>query len=131
MTAAHLVEQFYRLLADRDRAGLRDILSPEVVVQYHAQPERFPWAGAFTGHDGFDTFLAAVGDHLEIVEAERLEPIATDSHVVVQTIGSWRLKRTGAIIRGAMCNIFRVEDEHIVRYEVYADTAAFHSAWVE
>jgi len=131
MSAVELVEEFYRLLAARDRSGLHEILSPDVVVQYHAQPGLFPWAGTFTGHDGFDTFLAAVGDHLEIVEAERLDPIATETHVVVQTIGAWRLTRTGTTIRGAMCNIFHIGETQIVAYEVYADTAAFQAAWVE
>jgi len=128
METADLIEDFYRLLAARDRVALHELLAPEIVVEYHAKELHLPWAGRFDGHDGFDEFLAAVGDHLEIVDADRQDPIATENHVVVQTAGTWRAKRTGAIIHGAMCNIFGVTNGRIVSYEVYADTAAFREA---
>ncbi|NNC80049.1 MAG: nuclear transport factor 2 family protein [Acidimicrobiales bacterium] len=128
MESAELVEDFYRLLAARDGVALHELLAPEIVVQYHAKESHLPWAGRFDGHDGFDEFLAAVGDRLEIVDANRHEPITTENHVVVQTTGTWRVKRTGAVIHGAMCNIFGVMNGKIVSYEVHADTASFREA---
>jgi len=125
---ARLVELFYTYLAARDRDALHQLLSPSIEVTYHAKAEHLPWAGTFEGRDGFDQFLAAVADRLEIVSAHRAEPIVGNTHVVVQTIGEWRVKATGRIVDGAMLNVFGFEDEQISRYEVYADTAAFQQA---
>ncbi len=128
MNSDQLVAQFYELLTARDIAGLNAILAQDVVVTYHATPGDLPWAGRFVGVQGFAQFLAIVGEHLEIVDAERQPPFGDDHHVVVATRGRWRVKATGAEVVGSMLNIFSIAGTLITGYEVYADTAAFAKA---
>lgn len=128
MRADGLVARFYELLAERDVDGLSALLANDVIVTYHATPGDLPWAGTFAGTEGFVEFLSIVGEHMEIIDAERQPAFGDEQRVVVATAGRWRVRATGAEVVGSMLNIFTVSDSLIGRYEVYADTAAFAKA---
>lgn len=123
--ALDTIEDYFRLLQQRDREGLRRLLSPGIRVRYYGPDGALPWIGEFHGLDGFDEFLGIIASHLDIVEVERLDTIADSRKVVVQSRGCWRSKTTGRDIYGSMINIFRVEAGRITGYEVYNDTLAF------
>ena len=127
-TTKQILESYYERLAARDQAGLRELLSPDVVVTYYAQPDQLPWAGIFNGHAGFDRFLQLVGSHVSIVEAHRSEPIVSNEHAVVRTVGTWKADATGKLVTGGMINVFTMLGGQISGYEVWADTAAFVEA---
>ena len=124
-TARDVIDDYYALLASRDRDGLLAVLSPDMTVAYNAPEGLFPWSGEFYGHTGFDRFLAVIAEHLEIVEIVQHRFISDSERVVVQCTGAWKVKATGHIVEGAMVNVFTVADGRITGYEVYADTAAF------
>ena len=125
MNTADIIDGFYAALAARDLDVLRELLSPEIVVTYHGQPEHFPWAGQFVGLGGFDQFVGSLAEHLEIASAERSEPIVDGDRAVVLTEGEWRVKVNDAIVRAGMANVFTVSNGQISRYDIYVDTAAF------
>ena len=125
---AEILSSYYERLAARDEAGLQELLSPDIVVTYYAQPDQLPWAGTFTGHDGFNRFLGIVSAHMSIVEADRSDPIVSNEHAVVRTTGTWRADATGKLVSGGMINVFTIVDGQISGYEVWADTAAFVEA---
>ena len=126
--ASSTIDRYYQALADRDRAALEELLHPDLVVVYHAQPEHFPWSGSFEGIDGFHEFLSRVAAVLDVVHVRRREPIEDDRFVVVPCEGRWRVRATGVDVVGSMLNLYAVDDGRITRYEVYADTAAFRDA---
>lgn len=119
------IEDYYRLLRERDRKGLLKMLAPDISVRFYGPEGSLPWVGEFTGAQGFEEFLNIIASHLDIVEIERLDSIADDRKVVVQSRGCWRSKTTGKNIYGDMINIFSVDHGKITRYEVYNDTLAF------
>lgn len=125
MDTRAVIDRYYERLAERDRDGLVELFAPEFIVTYHAQPGAFPWSGEFRGIDGFDTFLAAIAEQLEIVRVDKTAIVADDSRVVVQCDGHWRVKANGADVRGGMVNVFTVANGRITHYEVHADTQAF------
>ena len=119
------IERYYKLLAKRDIEGLHSILSPDVVVAYHAGEGRLPWAGRFEGIAGFDAFFGIVSSHCEVVSVERGDWIVEGNRVVVPCVGHWRIPATGADVRGSMLNIFTVNEGLVSGYDVHADTDAF------
>ena len=123
-----IIQQYYDALAARDREKLLSLLDPEIEVIYYGQPDQLPWAGTFSGIEGFDSFFKVIAQYLEIVEVQRLNTIASESQVVVQCKGIWQFKENGAQVHGAMVNVFTLNDQKLRLYEVYADTEAFHSA---
>ena len=123
-----IIQQYYDALAARDREKLLSLLHPEIEVIYYGQPEMLPWAGKFSGIEGFDSFFKVIAEHLDIVEVQRLNTISNESQVVVQCKGIWKYKKNGAQVHGAMVNVFTLKDQKLRLYEVYADTQAFHSA---
>ena len=126
-----IVEDFFRLLKQRDRDGLMRILSPDIVVRYYGPEGALPWVGEFSGVAGFDQFLGIIAAHLDIVEVERLYTMADDQKVMVQSRGCWRSKSTGKDIHGNMINVFTVDQDRITAYEVYNDTLAFARGMTE
>ncbi|MGY9074109.1 MAG: nuclear transport factor 2 family protein [Acidimicrobiales bacterium] len=126
--ARDVIDRYFSLLAARDRDGLLEVLSPEIVVTYHGQDVRLPWAGRYEGVDGFDEFLGIVAAHFEVVNVDRSAYIADGDQVVVQCQGTWLAKPTGREINAGMVNVFSVDAGRISGYEVYADTEAFAHA---
>lgn len=123
-----VIDRYYDLLAQRDREGLSEVLSHDIVVTYWGQEGQLPWAGTFDGIDGFWTFLGSVSEHLDIVEVERLRVVADDEAVIIACRGQWRVKASGHVVKAGMVNVFVVSNGRISAYDLYVDTAAFVSA---
>jgi len=51
------VRSIYDAFARRDLDTIRAALAEDVLIE---QPETLPWGGRYNGHDGFNTFLAAL-----------------------------------------------------------------------
>ena len=126
-----VIDQYYQNLKNRDRDGLLKLLSNNITVIYYGQDNQLPWAGTFNGIPGFDEFFSIIAHHLEIVNVQQEDFICNGNKVVVQCNGCWKVKKSGSLIKGGMVNVFTVEEEQIIQYEVYADTAAFASAMKE
>ena len=123
-----VIEHFYQALAARDRERLGTLLSADIKIVYHGQSGRLPWAGQYSGADGFDKFLTRIKTHVDIVEVKKLDTIAAHAKVVVQCSGVWRMRATGKLVTGGMVNIFTLRNGVICQYEIYADTGAFADA---
>lgn len=119
------IDRYFELLKERDMEGLKQILSADIRVRYYGPEGALPWIGEFEGMAGFEEFLRIVAAHLDIVEVERIDTIADERKVVIQSRGCWRSKTTNKDIHGNMINIFSVKDGKITGYEVYNDTLAF------
>ena len=123
--SAAIIEQYYAHLKNRDRDNLLALLSPEIEITYHSQPDQFPWSGRFHGVEGFDRFFSILKDYLEVVEVKIVNSTATDDTVINQCHGQWKFKQSGYVVTGDMVNVFQIDGGKISAYEVYADTAEF------
>jgi hypothetical protein len=118
------LDRYYAALKAGDRVALRGVVSDDIEVHYPAPEGLLPWAGNWTGFDGFETFIAAVGDHLVIDAVEPLAiHVAGDTAITVLK-GEWTVKATARKVRTETVNIFTLSDGKIVRYQVFTDTAA-------
>ncbi|MEM5470652.1 nuclear transport factor 2 family protein [Hoeflea sp. AS60] len=118
------LDRYYAALKAGDRVALRDVVSDDIEVHYPAPDGLLPWAGNWTGFDGFETFIKTLGDHLVI---DRVEPLAI--HVAGETVitvlkGEWTVKANARKVRTETVNMFTLRDGKIVRYQVFSDTAA-------
>ncbi|MEM7194959.1 MAG: nuclear transport factor 2 family protein [Pseudomonadota bacterium] len=127
-TPLDIIEAFYAALAARDRDTLISLLKNDIRITYFGQKTQLPWAGEFSGLDGFDTFFTRIRENLEIVSVERDHIIADSKRVAVQCSGTWRVKHNQKQVSAGMMNVFTVEQNQISRYDIYVDTAAFFEA---
>ena len=123
-----IIDDYYHFLQQRDREGLLSILSEDIRIIYHAHNSPLPWAGVYDGIAGFDAFFDVIKTHLDIVEVVIEDRIYTEQKAVMQCQGTWRRKAQDIEVKGAMVNVFTIENNRIKQYEVYADTASFEAA---
>ncbi|MDP3526290.1 MAG: nuclear transport factor 2 family protein [Hoeflea sp.] len=119
-----ILDRYYAALKAGDKAGLRGVVTDDIEVHYPAPEGLLPWAGDWTGMDGFLKFLKTLGDHLVI---DRVEPLAV--HVAGDTVitvlrGEWTVRANGRTVRTETVNMFTLRDGKIARYQVFSDTAA-------
>lgn len=118
------LDRYYAALKAGDREALRGVVSDEIEVHYPAPEGLLPWAGDWVGFEGFEAFIAAVGDHLVIDTVEPLAVHVAGDTVITVLKGEWTVKATARKVRTETVNIFTLRDGKIVRYQVFTDTAA-------
>ena len=76
-------------------------------------PETLPWGGTYTGPDGFQDFLARLGESFEQFSASPDKVLgADDNHVVVVAKTKGRTK-SGATLEGTAVWIYQLRDGKI------------------
>jgi ketosteroid isomerase-like protein len=120
-----VIDDYYTFLKQRNREKLHGLLSSDLVVTYHSQPNQFPWSGKFHGIEGFDDFFSKIQTYLNIVEVTIVDSTISENKMVNQCEGSWEYKANGYRVNGSMVNVFTISAGKISAYDVYADTAAF------
>ena len=118
------LDRYYAALKAGDREALRGVVSDEIEVHYPAPEGLLPWAGDWSGFDGFEKFVATVGDHLVIDTVEPLAVHVAGDTVVTVLRGEWTVKATARKVRTETVNMFTLNNDKIVRYQVFTDTAA-------
>ncbi|MDF2367637.1 nuclear transport factor 2 family protein [Sneathiella sp.] len=122
------LDAYYKALQSGDESQLRDIVSPDIHVQYHDTAGVLPWGGSWRGFDAFRTFLSHVAEHLVIEEVEPLQKLVVDDTVIVVLRGKWLAKATGRRVEAVVSNIFTIKDGRVTGYQVFPDSAAFAMA---
>lgn len=118
------LDRYYAALKAGDREALRGVVSDDIAVHYPAPEGLLPWAGDWAGFEGFETFIATVGDHLVIDTVEPLAIHVAGDTVITVLKGEWTVKATGRKVRTETVNMFTLRNGKIVRYQVFSDTAA-------
>jgi ketosteroid isomerase-like protein len=88
------LDRYYAALKAGDREALRGVVSDDIEVHYPAPEGLLPWAGDWAGFDGFEKFVATVGDHLVIDTVEPLAVHVAGDTVVTVLKGEWTVKAT-------------------------------------
>jgi ketosteroid isomerase-like protein len=118
------LDRYYAALKAGDRAGLRGVVADEIEVHYPAPEGLLPWAGDWTGFEGFERFISTVGDHLVIDTVEPVSVHVAGDTVITVLRGEWTVKATARKVRTETVNMFTLRDGKIIRYQVFTDTAA-------
>jgi hypothetical protein len=86
-------------------------------------PKSLPWGGTYAGPDGFQDFLAKLGESFEQFSATPDKVLgADDNHVVVVAKTKGRTKG-GATVEGSTVWIYQLRDGKIADAESFGDTA--------
>jgi uncharacterized protein len=86
-------------------------------------PETLPWGGSFTGPEGFQDFLARLGESFEQFSATPEKVLgADDDHVIVVAKTKGRTKK-GTPIESMVVWVYQLRDGKIADAESFGDTA--------
>ncbi|WP_394691546.1 nuclear transport factor 2 family protein [Hoeflea sp.] len=118
------LDRYYAALKAGDRVALRGVVADDIEVHYPAPEGLLPWAGDWTGFEGFEAFLKTVGDHLVIDAVEPISLHVAGDTVVTVLRGEWTVKATAQKVQTETVNMFTLRDGKITRYQVFTDTAA-------
>jgi uncharacterized protein len=105
---------------------LAPFFAPDVVLH---QAESLPYGGIWRGHDGMETFFAAMSQAWEEFEIVEQDFISTSGTAVVLTQVHARARATGRELDFAILQTIRVVDGRIAEVRpFYWDTAAIAAA---
>ena len=102
------LDRYYAALKAGDREALRGVVSDDIEVHYPAPEGLLPWAGDWTGFEGFEAFLATVGDHLVIDTVEPLAVHVAGDAVITVLKGEWTVKATAMTPAAAETMRYRI-----------------------
>lgn len=120
-----ILDQYYAALKAGDRDALRNLLSPDMQVDYYGPDGLMPWGGRWSGIDAYFDFLDQVAGNLTIDVVEPQQSIVADGVAVIVLNGTWTVRQTGRQVSATVANIFTFADGRIARYQVFNDTAGF------
>lgn len=118
------LDRYYAALKAGDRVALRGVVADDIKVHYPAPEGLLPWAGDWTGFEGFEAFLKTVGDHLVIDTVEPISLHVAGDTVVTVLRGEWTVKATARKVQTETVNMFTLREGKITRFQVFTDTAA-------
>jgi ketosteroid isomerase-like protein len=93
--------------------ALRGVVSDDIEVHYPAPEGLLPWAGDWTGFEGFEAFIATVGDHLVIDTVEPISLHVAGDTVITVLRGEWTVKATARKVHTETINMFTMRDGKI------------------
>ncbi len=123
-----IVREIYSNFASGNIPAVLERLHPKVHWRI-VGPENYPFFGTFIGREGFEQFLVGLTDAAEITRFEPLEFIDGGKVVVVRGDEDARVKRNGVAYSTEWCHVFKIENEYVVSFEEYLDSATLVEAF--
>ncbi|WP_405490776.1 nuclear transport factor 2 family protein [Nocardia sp. NBC_00511] len=108
-----------------DGAGFEGMAAhlAEDVVMYQAAS--LPYGGEWHGHNGFQEFVAAMGENWDGLWFDEQQFVFDDERVVVYSQGRLRARRTGRVLKTSLLQWISFRDGLITEFRpYYQDTAA-------
>lgn len=122
------VAQFFNAFASGDIAGILRTLHDDVEI-VAAGPSSVPWYGTYRGKAGAEAFLAALGSNVEPQQFEVRTLIGQDQTVVAAGVLAHRIPATGKIFASDWALLCTIQNDTIIRYQFFEDTAAAAEAF--
>jgi len=118
-----IVENLYQAFAN---GTVKDITSlmDEDVEWLVAGPATIPFAGSYCGKSEVERFFSNAISQIEVVEQTIDRYIPSGNTVAVLIYEHMRVKSTGKEYRTNAVHLYVLENEKIVRFEEFVDTAA-------
>lgn len=119
MRDLHTVRSLYDAFARRDLDTIRSALAPDVVVE---QCESLPWGGRYEGHDGFDSFVAALLRRVE-PDLEAGDLFDAGDHIVHIGRGRGTVVANGDPYDVPQVHVWAFRHGQVTSLRVYVDMA--------
>lgn len=122
-----LIDSFYAAIKAGDANALTHCIAPDFVLNWQGVAT-LPWAGHWEGVRGVFDFFAALNEHVQVLEVERLQSFTNAETTMILLRGHWRMKANGKELHALAANVFKIENERITGYTVINNSAAFDHA---
>jgi hypothetical protein len=126
MNSLEIVKQAYIYLNEKDIRRYFSLMSPD--VEFY-QTEELPWGGRYRGFDESKVFFSKFSPLIDS-EVEISYYIQAGDKTVAIGKTSGVAKRTGKQFSCNLAHIWTVQEEKIVRLEVYIDTDVMKAALI-
>ncbi len=117
------VEQFFNAFASGDTAGILRTFHDDVEI-VAAGPSSVPWYGTYRGKSGVEAFLSALGGNVEPQRFEVRTLFGQGETVVAAGVLAHRIPATGKLFASDWALLCTIQDDAIIRYQFFEDTAA-------
>jgi ketosteroid isomerase-like protein len=120
MNALEIIKQAYIYLNEKDISRYFSLMSPN--VEFY-QTKELPWGGHYRGFDESKVFFSKFSPLLDsLVEIAYYIPAGEQIVAIGKTSGI--AKQTGKLFSCNLAHVWTVQEEKILRLEVYVDTDA-------
>jgi len=120
--------EIYAAFAAGDRQPFIDLIAPGCRVAYFGDPARIPWAGDYSGPEGFAEMLGRIGKALAIKDYRASEFLPSDNALVVLGVGRGTARDSGRPFEAHWAHYIRYDGGQAVEFRVYNDTFALADA---
>ena len=127
-TSDEIANRLYAYFEAGDIDALLGLLDPEVEWEL-VGPREIPYFGKYKGLDEVRTFFERLGSSLEVERFDLDTITATTSGAVAEGSEQASFRANGERYEMRWCHVIEVEDERIVRFTDYLDTAPMLAAW--
>ena len=118
----------YAAFAAGDRQPFIDLIAPECRISYFGNPARIPWAGTYSGPEGFSEMLGRIGMALAISDYRASEFLPSGDALVVLGVGRGAARESGEAFEAHRAHYIRFDGARAVEFRVYNDTFALAEA---
>ncbi|PHQ69572.1 MAG: hypothetical protein COB93_07725 [Sneathiella sp.] len=110
-----ILNQYYVAMKSANEAAFKEVVTDDIVIEYHDSTGVLPWSGTYSGFAGFQQFLATVRENLVI---DHVVPQATyiDGNTAIVVLdGTWTSRLTGQKTQ-VVVNIFTMREGRVAKY---------------
>lgn len=127
--ASELAARFFQqALGGHIEEAVDALLAPEVVWD-NPLPDPIPFGGRWEGRQGVTEYVRALIDNIEIEAFDIADIIEQGEYVTLTGTETSRVKQTGRRYTMRWAHVVRAQQDHIVEWREYNDTAAMLSAF--
>ncbi|MEO8208993.1 MAG: nuclear transport factor 2 family protein [bacterium] len=123
-----LVKKIYGFFGAGNITGVIDMLSDDV-LWIIPSIKNYPPSGTHKGKDEVNKFFSSLGNFVDTLSFDPKVFAAVDNTVFVQGSYKFKVKKNGNLISSDWVEVFLFDNEKIIQYEEYTDTAAFQNAF--
>jgi len=118
----------YTAFALGDRNPFIELIGPNCRIDYFGDPTWLPWAGSYTGPEGFAEMLGRIGEALAIGEYRANEFLPSGDALVVLGIGRGTARNTSRPFEAHWAHYIHFDGERAIEFRIYNDTFALATA---
>ncbi|MCA1955713.1 nuclear transport factor 2 family protein [Zymomonas sp.] len=92
-------------------------------------PSDVPIYGQYNGHEGVIKFLSILSELFDTEDFKCLEWLDSKNYVFGYGYMQHRVKKTGKLFKSEWALVCKIENNLIISYKIFEDTAALQSAY--
>ena len=124
----NLVQRAYSCFKAGDIKSLLDLMANDIQWEL-PKIENVPFTGSRRGINSVNEFFTTLAQAQDVIEFSPKEFIAQGNKVIALGYYKWRAKESGLQFDSEFAHVFTVENNKVVAFHEYMDTAAFAAAY--